>query len=77
MDPVKVFDHCSDTQDSLLKFMADMFSSPVTSDLFYSNDMKVLIDIIVRLIKDSNPGDQVSFTPFLLVLCGLGCIQSD
>ncbi|XP_030841299.1 NCK-interacting protein with SH3 domain [Strongylocentrotus purpuratus] len=59
VDPVKVFDHCSDTQDSLLKFMADMFSSPVTSDLFYSNDMKVLIDIIVRLIKDSNPGDQV------------------
>ncbi|XP_041458098.1 NCK-interacting protein with SH3 domain-like [Lytechinus variegatus] len=59
VDPVKMFDHCSDTQDSLLKFMADMFSSPATSDLFYSNDMKVLIDIIVRQITDLCPGDQM------------------
>ena len=59
-DPVKMFEHSSDTQDSLLKFMGDIFSSPTTCELFYSNDMKVLIDIIVRQISDLMPGDQVN-----------------
>ncbi|XP_072176871.1 NCK-interacting protein with SH3 domain-like [Diadema setosum] len=68
VDPVKMFEHSQDTQDSLLKFMGDIFSSPTTSDLFYSNDMKVLIDIVVRQMTDLLPGDQVRTEYLSLIL---------
>lgn len=60
VDPVKVLDHVTDAPDSLIKFLLDVFSSQTTSEIFYTNDMKVLIGIIVRQLTDLSPGNQVS-----------------
>jgi hypothetical protein len=37
----------------------DLLSRKTTADLFYTNDVKVLIDIVVRNIADLSPGDKV------------------
>lgn len=66
-DPVKVLDHKTDAPDSLLKFMLDVFSSQITSQIFYTNDMMVLIDIIVRQLTDLSPGDRVRTENLLLI----------
>ncbi|CAH1265549.1 NCKIPSD [Branchiostoma lanceolatum] len=58
-DPVHMFDHEPRPPNSLLKFLADVFSSEVTSGIFYTNDMMVLIDIIVRQVSDLPPGDEI------------------
>ncbi|KAL0271998.1 UNVERIFIED_CONTAM: hypothetical protein PYX00_005141 [Menopon gallinae] len=57
-DPVRIFDHEPAPQHSVLKLFIDMFSVVGTADLFYTNDVKVLIDIIVRQLADLSPGDQ-------------------
>jgi hypothetical protein len=36
----------------------DLLSRKTTADLFYTNDVKVLIDIVVRNIADLSPGDK-------------------
>lgn len=59
-DPVRIFDHEPAPPHSLLKLFKDLFSRRTTADLFYTNDTKVLIDIIVRNIADLSPGDPVS-----------------
>lgn len=46
-------------QHSILKFLSDIYSSPTTSAMFYTNDAKVLIDIIIRQLSDLPPGSQV------------------
>lgn len=56
-DPVRIFDHEPAPPHSLLKLFNDLFSRRSTSDLFYTNDIKVLIDIIVRNISDLSTGD--------------------
>lgn len=56
-DPVRIFDHEPAPPHSLLKLFKDLFSRRTTADLFYTNDTKVLIDIIVRNIADLSPGD--------------------
>lgn len=38
----------------------DLFTTSETASLFYSNDNKVLIDILVRQLSDLSPGDPVS-----------------
>ncbi|XP_077983692.1 NCK-interacting protein with SH3 domain-like [Glandiceps talaboti] len=58
-DPVRMFDHKPKPPDSLLKFLGDIFSSSDTSDIFYSSDLLVLIDIVVRQLSDLSPGDEV------------------
>ncbi|XP_019618465.1 PREDICTED: NCK-interacting protein with SH3 domain-like [Branchiostoma belcheri] len=58
-DPVHMFDHEPRPPNSLLKFLADVFSSEVTSGIFYTTDMMVLIDIIVRQVSDLPPGDEI------------------
>lgn len=48
--------------NSILKFVSDLFSSPVTkftTSIFYSNDFNVLIDIILRKLQSLGPDDQV------------------
>ncbi|XP_074031467.1 NCK-interacting protein with SH3 domain isoform X2 [Leptinotarsa decemlineata] len=56
-DPVRIFDHEPAPPHSLLKLFNDLFSRRTTSALFYTNDIKVLIDIIVRNISDLSSGD--------------------
>ncbi|XP_050310119.1 NCK-interacting protein with SH3 domain [Anthonomus grandis grandis] len=56
-DPIRIFDHQPAPPHSLLKLFKDLFSRHTTADLFYTNDTKVLIDIIVRNIADISPGD--------------------
>jgi hypothetical protein len=60
-DPVRIFDHLPAPPHSVLKLFVDLFSNAQTAALFYTNDTKVLIDIIVRQLADLSPGDGVSF----------------
>jgi len=55
------------TPHSVLKLFIDVFSCNRTSSLFYTNDLKVLIDIIVRQLADLSPGDKVRVVAFLMV----------
>ncbi|XP_051169754.1 NCK-interacting protein with SH3 domain isoform X1 [Leptopilina boulardi] len=57
-DPVRIFDHQPAPPDSVLKMFVDLFSKEVTANLFYTNDVKVLIDIILRQLFDISPGDR-------------------
>jgi hypothetical protein len=60
-DPVQIFEHQPAPPHSVLKLFVDLFSTSQTATLFYTNDTKVLIDIIVRQLADLSPGDNVSF----------------
>ncbi|PSN28959.1 NCK-interacting protein, partial [Blattella germanica] len=57
-DPVRIFEHQPAPPHSVLKLFVDLFSNPQTATLFYTNDTKVLIDIIVRMLADLSPGDK-------------------
>ena len=57
-DPVRIFDHEPPPPHSVLKLFIDLFSNDVTASLFYTNDVKVLIDIILRQLYDMFPGDK-------------------
>ncbi|CAB3242387.1 unnamed protein product [Arctia plantaginis] len=56
-DPVHIFDHEPAPPHSVLKLVIDLFSRNKTADHFYTNDVKVAIDIIVRQLADLSPGD--------------------
>lgn len=56
-DPVKMLKHSSTCLNSVLKIFIDIFSLPETSSLFYTNDNKVLIDILVRQLTDLCAGE--------------------
>lgn len=58
---MEFFDHERTVPNSVLKMFIDLFSSPQTAELFYTNDNKVLIDILVRQLSDLSPGDSVNF----------------
>lgn len=58
-DPVRIFDHEPAPPHSVLKLFLDLFDKESTANLFYTNDIKVLIDIVVRNISDISPGDKV------------------
>lgn len=58
-DPVFVLKHTKPPINSVLKILVDLFSTPETSNLFYTNDIKVLIDILVRQLSDLSSGDPV------------------
>ncbi|KAL3267784.1 hypothetical protein HHI36_006913 [Cryptolaemus montrouzieri] len=57
-DPIRIFDHTPAPPHSLLKLFIDLFSKESTANLFYTNDIKVLIDIVVRNISDLSPDDE-------------------
>ncbi|GFY44799.1 NCK-interacting protein with SH3 domain [Trichonephila inaurata madagascariensis] len=57
-DPCKILSHNKGTTNSIMKFMVDMFTFPELIDLFYLNDIKVLLDIIVRQLTDLLPGEK-------------------
>ena len=58
-DPVAMFEHQRACPDSVLKFLTDIFSSPKTSGFFFTTDMMVLLEIILRQLTDLLPGDKV------------------
>ncbi|XP_018043741.1 PREDICTED: NCK-interacting protein with SH3 domain [Atta colombica] len=57
-DPVRIFDHEPQPPHSVLKLFVDLFSNDAIASLFYTNDVKVLIDIILRQLFDMFPGDK-------------------
>ncbi|XP_012549543.1 NCK-interacting protein with SH3 domain isoform X1 [Bombyx mori] len=56
-DPVRIFEHEPAPTHSVLKLVIDLFSRKKTADHFYTNDVKVAIDIVVRQLADLSPGD--------------------
>lgn len=60
-DPLNIFDHSTPPINSVLKMFVDLFIAPETANLFYTNDNKVLIDILVRQLSDLSAGDPVSY----------------
>uniref|UniRef100_A0A1B6DI14 SH3 domain-containing protein n=2 Tax=Clastoptera arizonana TaxID=38151 RepID=A0A1B6DI14_9HEMI len=56
-DPVKNINKESSCR-SVFKIFHDLFSTDKTASLFYTNDIKVLIDIIIRQLSDISPGDE-------------------
>ena len=58
---MKIFDHEPQPPDAVMKFLQDLYSSPQTSSILYTNDAKVLVDIILRHLIDLSPGDIVSW----------------
>lgn len=65
-DPVKCLDYQPYPQNSLLKMMKDIFSSYTTSNLFYKNDVRVLIDIVMRQFNDGFSDNKVRILLSLL-----------
>ncbi|XP_024939719.1 NCK-interacting protein with SH3 domain isoform X2 [Cephus cinctus] len=57
-DPVRIFDHQPAPPHSVLKLFIDLFSNEITASLFYTNDAKILIDIILRQLFDIAPGNK-------------------
>nr|XP_012229335.1 PREDICTED: NCK-interacting protein with SH3 domain isoform X1 [Linepithema humile] len=57
-DPVRIFDHEPQPPHSVLKLFIDLFSNDAIASLFYTNDVKVLVDIILRQLFDMFPGDK-------------------
>ena len=72
MDPVNLFpEHLPRPQNSVTKFISDLYETcpaPSTPDegrvngagVFYLNDERVLIDILIRQLGDLTPGNEVS-----------------
>ena len=54
--------------DSVLKFLTDIFSSRDTSEFFYTSDMMILIEIVLRQLADLSPGAGVSFEVYILLI---------
>lgn len=52
--------------NSVLKMFIDIFSVAETAGMFYTNDTKVLIDIIVRQLTDLCAGNPVSSVIYIL-----------
>lgn len=58
-DPVALLKHTQPPINSVVKMFIDMYNLPVTAGLFYTNDNKVLIDIIVRQLSDLPAGEMI------------------
>lgn len=46
--------------NTVLRMFIDIFSHSDTAGMFYTNDIKVLIDIVVRQLSDLDAGNVVS-----------------
>lgn len=51
--------HNDEQMNSVIKFAIDLYSLEATSELIYTNDAKVLIDIIIRQLTDLSDEDKV------------------
>ena len=60
-DPLKQYVRDEDDQtDAVSNLMLGLFSGPETAKLFYTADLDVLLDVILRRLTDFGPGDMVS-----------------
>lgn len=59
-DPTTLFQYPRSCPDSVVKFLTDIFSSQTTSDFFYTSDMLILIEIVLRQLTDLSAGSEVS-----------------
>ncbi|OQR71902.1 NCK-interacting protein with SH3 domain-like [Tropilaelaps mercedesae] len=69
-DPTKVLNHTELTlrpSNSVLAMLICLFSKPKTADVFYLNDVHVLIDIIARQLVDTQPSDERRHEYLLLI----------
>ncbi|XP_076448361.1 NCK-interacting protein with SH3 domain-like [Babylonia areolata] len=66
-DPAKMFDFKPVQPNSVQKLFLDLYSDLTTSDLLYTNDAKVLMDVIIGRLSNLGPGDKVR--SLFLVLC--------
>ncbi|XP_075677123.1 NCK-interacting protein with SH3 domain isoform X2 [Dermatophagoides pteronyssinus] len=51
------FNHYDSNQNSVLKFLTEMFADKIVSSLFYYNDVRVIIDIIISQLNNLPVGD--------------------
>jgi len=58
-DPMDIEPHGPPKVNSVFKMLIDIFSDLNAAELFYTNDVRVLIDIIIRWLTDLGPGDKV------------------
>ena len=63
-----MFEYQTRSPNSVIKFLSDLYSCQRTANLLYTNDAKVLIDIIVRQLNDLSPGDQVLYQLILVIV---------
>ena len=54
----------AESEDGVRKIMLDLFGSPDTAELFFTNDVKVLLEVLHRNVIDRGEGDTVSFSCF-------------
>ncbi|XP_068714578.1 NCK-interacting protein with SH3 domain-like isoform X1 [Montipora foliosa] len=66
-DPTTMFQYTKSCPDSVVKFLTDIFSSQTTSDFFYTSDMRILIEIVLRQLTDLSPGAELR-TEFISLL---------
>ena len=74
-DPTALFSYPRACPDSVLKFLTDIFSSRDTADFFYTSDMMILLEIVLRQLTDLSPGAGVSKTITRLTPCNLKHLQ--
>ena len=55
-----MFEFAQSCPDSVMKFLIDLFASKNTSGIFFTNDLMVLIDIVLRQITDRPVKDKVN-----------------
>ncbi|KAH8275721.1 hypothetical protein KR044_005936 [Drosophila immigrans] len=66
-DPTRLLKHHNEHMNTVLRMFIDIFSHPDTAGMFYTNDIKVLIDIVVRQLSDLDAGNVLR--PCYLELC--------
>jgi hypothetical protein len=60
-DPIKQYVGDDDNQtDAVSNLMLGLFSGAETAKLFYTADLDVLLDVILRRLADYGPGDKVN-----------------
>lgn len=64
-DPVgSMFDHEPSPQNAVHKMLIDVFGEQDTANMFYTNDLKVFIEIVARKLLDLSPEDKVRLAVF-------------
>ncbi|TDG41141.1 hypothetical protein AWZ03_012439 [Drosophila navojoa] len=66
-DPTRLLKHHNEHMNTVLRMFIDIFSHTDTAGMFYTNDIKVLIDIVVRQLSDLDAGSATR--PCYLELC--------
>ncbi|KAK8405388.1 hypothetical protein O3P69_001728 [Scylla paramamosain] len=69
-DPLAMFEHEPRPPHSVLKMMRDMYSTRATASIFYTNDERVVCDIIIRQLTDL-PADDKRRNEYLHLLWGV------